>query len=236
MNRYIFASFSRHENPSDQFAVGTYHNPCLFGSAEKVKGLAIHTSWLVTSLAEFAGPMTPRILCGDFNFSPTNSRVYEWVTTAKDEIVEDLKIVDERPVKYQHWTPDFDPLDSAYVLATGKEPELTNYASASTNDLLTTRHPLRSLVSPKQYIHTGEIQHDFIDEHVLPIVESWSSHVVALRSSVQVQLSVQHDTITKTPQEPKTRMIFTARWTIFSSPNRIGKWSPCCPCRPWSRR
>merc|ERR1712194_110994 len=87
MNRVLMCRFHRVENHDDIFAVANYHNPCLFGNEEKVRALALHTTWLVQSFQEFAGDQCPRILCGDFNFTPTNSRIYEYVTTANDELL-----------------------------------------------------------------------------------------------------------------------------------------------------
>merc|ERR1712194_1965 len=128
MNRVLMARFHRVDNHDDQFAVANYHNPCLFGSEEKVKALSLHSSWLVQSFQEFAGENCPRILCGDMNFTPTNSKIYEYVTTGSDELVGSLGLLDNRPDRYWQFEPDFIPLDSAYALA-DREDGITVYAS-----------------------------------------------------------------------------------------------------------
>eukprot|EP00392_Amoebophrya_sp_AT5.2_P016407 g16668.t1 len=91
-NRVIMARFHLKTNPDNEFAVATYHNPCLFGAPEKVRALGIHTAMLVQAFQEFAGVSTPRILAGDFNFTPTNSPIYSLVTTQSDELLKRMRI------------------------------------------------------------------------------------------------------------------------------------------------
>ncbi|CAD7961545.1 unnamed protein product [Amoebophrya sp. A120] len=140
MNRVIMVRFSTLEKESDgknaplvptanEFAVATYHNPCLFGASEKVRALGIHTAMLVQAFQEFAGESTPRILLGDFNFTPTNSPIYDYITTASDESFNQLELLRDRPHKYHLWNSEFHPLDSCYALKQKKEPRFTNYAS-----------------------------------------------------------------------------------------------------------
>lgn len=123
MNRVLMCRFHRVEDHEDIFAVANYHNPCLFGSVEKVQALALHTSMVVQSFEEFAGKNCPRIVVGDWNFTPTNSKIYEWMTTAREAVADEIGFMDGRPDRYKNFTPDFIPLDSAYALFNAKTRE-----------------------------------------------------------------------------------------------------------------
>ena len=66
----------------------------------------------------------PCILLGDFNFKPGDA-AYRLVTRGQLEITDAaFPVVPE----WERWAPTVDsPMQSAYALATGQEPEFTNH-------------------------------------------------------------------------------------------------------------
>ncbi|CAD7966796.1 unnamed protein product [Amoebophrya sp. A25] len=114
-NRIILAAFESLSTEKKQaFALATYHNPCLFGSKEKVRALAIHSTWIAQALEKFAEGK-PRILCGDFNFTPKNSLVYYYMTTGSAEVAERLDFQRGKGAKYSDWDSKLQPMGSAYA-------------------------------------------------------------------------------------------------------------------------
>ena len=144
-NRSIFARFQLKDSPKREICVGTYHNPCLYGSFEKVKGVSIHTSWLFQHFEKFSKG-TPRILAGDFNITPTNSEVFNYITSEDEQLrekvlKEDLKLEEGKTSAYEDWSPKFETMTSSYhqyyqkkSKKEGKEISVppTTYASAHT--------------------------------------------------------------------------------------------------------
>ena len=81
-NRCILLHLRTKNAPENrEFVVLNYHNPCLFGSVQKVKAVTLHTLWLFHFAYLYAkaksrskdGKPLPRIVCGDFNIKPKAS-------------------------------------------------------------------------------------------------------------------------------------------------------------------
>ena len=119
----------RDRKTGDSFCVATYHMPCLFGTDEKCQVMIIHAAWLAQHAQRWARG-TPLIVAGDFNIKPGDA-AYNLLTSGSihaanpqyphdaPESASDIE---------QAWTPTSLPMRSAYVVATGSEPEFTNYA------------------------------------------------------------------------------------------------------------
>lgn len=113
----------------EAFCVGTYHMPCLFGSVDKERVMVIHAALAARRVQQVAAGK-PYVLCGDFNVKPYDA-CYQMLTQGSLS----GEFNDYNPTK-----PEGDvvantfaatvtpPLESAYVLANGKEPDFTNFA------------------------------------------------------------------------------------------------------------
>ena len=108
------------------FSVSTYHMPCLFGTDPKVQVMTNHAALAAQAAQRFAGDR-PCVLAGDFNFKPGDAP-YRLITSG------DLDAADPHmpppPPHGDTWRPALPTaMESAYVLADGREPEFTNLAS-----------------------------------------------------------------------------------------------------------
>mmetsp|Transcript_30861 Transcript_30861/g.99563 ORF Transcript_30861/g.99563 Transcript_30861/m.99563 type:complete len:377 (+) Transcript_30861:60-1190(+) len=100
------------------FAVATYHMPCLFGSVEKEQVMILHAAKTAELVQKFADGK-PFVFAGDFNIKPQDE-AYAMLT-------------DGAFAKPEYCPPNFDVascprLVSAYAKASAGEPELTNFA------------------------------------------------------------------------------------------------------------
>lgn len=123
-NRIVLACLRPYDG-SPPFCVASYHMPALYGSAEKIQALNIHTSLLSRKMSLFADGL-PSVLLGDFNFQPGSSpyRLLTHGSLARDD--EELPPLREG----DEWTasPVMQRFRSAYQEALGTEPVFTNYA------------------------------------------------------------------------------------------------------------
>mmetsp|Transcript_3150 Transcript_3150/g.10914 ORF Transcript_3150/g.10914 Transcript_3150/m.10914 type:complete len:345 (-) Transcript_3150:181-1215(-) len=105
-----------------KICVGTYHMPCMFWAP---KVMVIHSALVCQKIQSFSkGEDT--VLCGDFNFKPTDS-MYELCT--RGSISEDDENYPEPTHPEETWTPELEyGFDSAYKTVNGEEPDFTNYA------------------------------------------------------------------------------------------------------------
>lgn len=71
-NEAIFVRLRRRGADGRSFVVSTYHMPCLFGSAPKVRVMNIHVYLLLAKLGAFANG-DPAVLMGDFNIKPADA-------------------------------------------------------------------------------------------------------------------------------------------------------------------
>ncbi|KAK3241996.1 hypothetical protein CYMTET_48292 [Cymbomonas tetramitiformis] len=112
----------------EEFCIGTYHMPCAF-RAPKV--MAIHAA-LIKQYMESMSAGAPYVLAGDFNIKPVDDHgsesLYKLLTIG--ELAEDDPAYPTFPPRRKtNWSPvGGAPLYSAYALATGCEPDFTNYA------------------------------------------------------------------------------------------------------------
>ena len=86
--------------------------------------MVIHAALALQHAQRVANGM-PLIVAGDWNFQPDSS-MYSLVTTgsidSSDSAFPELRVGDD-------WRPDVEqPMRSAYFVANGEEPEITNYA------------------------------------------------------------------------------------------------------------
>ena len=105
---------------NQEFSVGNYHMPCMFQNPEV---MLIHCA-LYAQHMEKISKQIPYVLCGDFNIQPDSS-MYQLLTEGsissnhpeypKNEVDDDWKLT-------------VTPLQSAYKLCNGNEPDFTNYA------------------------------------------------------------------------------------------------------------
>jgi 2',5'-phosphodiesterase len=103
------------------FCLATYHMPCQFRVPEV---MVSHAALSLRHLQRLART-DPLIFCGDFNFKPGDSP-YRLVTQGSlpksDPHYPTLPAVDD-------WAPKIEyPMQSAYLVANGAEPDYTNWA------------------------------------------------------------------------------------------------------------
>lgn len=127
-NEAIFVRLQPRGSVGGSFVVSTYHMPCLFGSAPKVRVMNIHIMMLLSRLKSFANG-DPAILMGDFNIKPQDS-AYVLTSSGGDlaapaDWPEELKGIAEQ-MKDGLVFPE--GLRSAYQIFHGAEPAFTNYA------------------------------------------------------------------------------------------------------------
>ena len=103
----------------ERFYVGNYHMPCAFHTPQV---MTIHCSLAAQHLQRLS-KSHPYVLAGDFNITPT-SDMYKLLTQGRIDTTSSAFPVNEVGDK---WSTDVHPLRSAYVIATGKEPDFTNY-------------------------------------------------------------------------------------------------------------
>lgn len=115
---------------SRRFCVATYHMPCVYGSDERMQMMNIHTSLLLQYTQEWARS-DPLIVCGDFNFYPTDS-CYEFVLTGSLPTGHPQAPV-PHPLLKGRAASEFKPMRSAYKVA-GGEPEFTALTCEMEND------------------------------------------------------------------------------------------------------
>ena len=125
------------------FTVGTYHMPCLFGSAQKEKAVNCHLILARLFLTEFSGG-SPFFFLGDFNIKPT-SPPYAYCIGSD-------KALDKPVFKEESWPKDLFrqkrfkefcanlartpiKLTSAYLEKHGEEPNFTNIGANGGNRL-----------------------------------------------------------------------------------------------------
>eukprot|EP00927_Polykrikos_kofoidii_P003276 TRINITY_DN11306_c0_g1_i1.p1 TRINITY_DN11306_c0_g1~~TRINITY_DN11306_c0_g1_i1.p1 ORF type:complete len:477 (+),score=68.94 TRINITY_DN11306_c0_g1_i1:75-1505(+) len=131
-NEAIFVKLRPRASPESCFVVSTYHMPCLFGSAEKVRTVNIHSYLLVNRLRQFANG-DPAVLLGDFNFKPDGSS-YRLVAgggdleAAKDFPSEIYGLKDRLPQGGE--SKSLKLLESAHRAFHGREPVFTNYCQS----------------------------------------------------------------------------------------------------------
>jgi len=116
-NRIIYTTLF-HRHAKEEFVIGNYHMPCLFGSAAKVRVVNMHAAAIVEELHRIAEGK-PCILTGDFNFDPSTPP-YRMITTGR------LSRADPTCPRYFPDGVDLPPMRSAYSERNGKEPEFTN--------------------------------------------------------------------------------------------------------------
>jgi len=110
-------------------SVSTYHMPCLFGSDAKVQVMTNHVCLAAQQALRFAGDGTPCVLAGDFNIKPHDAP-YALIT--RGVLASDHPHMPPAAPYGDTWKPVLPkPLSSAYVMATGREPEFTNLASTA---------------------------------------------------------------------------------------------------------
>eukprot|EP00928_Gymnodinium_smaydae_P091084 TRINITY_DN74789_c0_g1_i1.p1 TRINITY_DN74789_c0_g1~~TRINITY_DN74789_c0_g1_i1.p1 ORF type:complete len:437 (+),score=58.07 TRINITY_DN74789_c0_g1_i1:38-1348(+) len=128
MNEAVFVKLQKRGSTAKPFVVSTYHMPCLFGSAPKVRVMNIHIHLLLSRLRKFANG-DPVVLMGDFNVKPHDS-AYCLTASGGDLAApaawpEELEGLPERLPQ----GPIFPGgLTSAYCAFYGQEPLFTNYA------------------------------------------------------------------------------------------------------------
>lgn len=127
-NTLIMACLRSRQRPA-AFHVATYHMPCLYGSAKKRQTMLIHASLALQYVQGKAGD-APYIIAGDFNFMPSSS-AYRLLTEGKwDPAHEDFP--SPRTFDDTKWdVNNVQPVNSAYVLKHGREPDFTNNARAN---------------------------------------------------------------------------------------------------------
>lgn len=132
MNEAVFVKLCPRGLPTQSFVVSTYHMPCLFGSAAKVRVMNIHLHLLMGELRKFAKGH-PAVLMGDFNIKPDDS-AYRLACSGGDLNAlaatwpEEIKGLVGRLPDGQVFPGG---LQSAYQVFHGKEPLFTNFAQTS---------------------------------------------------------------------------------------------------------
>jgi len=115
------------DRPSgEEFWVANYHMPCKYQNPQAMVTFAALAAQRVQTVS--AGD--PFIFAGDFNFAPSSS-MYSLLTAGTlpsdhPDFPSAPKFHRGKPVQ---WAPTLQPMCSAYVHATGCEPELTNHAT-----------------------------------------------------------------------------------------------------------
>jgi mRNA deadenylase 3'-5' endonuclease subunit Ccr4 len=105
-----------------RFAVASYHMPCLW---KRPRTMVIHAGLSCQLAQRFAGDI-PLIYCGDFNSTP-DSAVYQLLTKGILDSSSPHHPKRSMPSD-DFWTPDVQPMASAYQMLLNQEPSFTNYA------------------------------------------------------------------------------------------------------------
>merc|ERR1740123_7062 len=104
-----------------EFWVATCHMPCKFWNQPLMNAYAA----LLVQIVQKTAQDVPYVFAGDFNLQP-DSETYAKISQGWNG--GDLQI----PMNDGNlWTPKLNAMRSAYVVANGEEPELTNYAVRS---------------------------------------------------------------------------------------------------------
>lgn len=110
------------------FSIGNYHMPCCY-YAPMV--MTIHSEMAVQHVQEIASKHdTPYILAGDFNIKPIDSS-YRLITTGHMDKGDPIY---PTPKNGYEWSPNIQPMRSAYAETTHGEPNFTNYARVRENE------------------------------------------------------------------------------------------------------
>mgnify|MGYP000393457998 CR=1 FL=1 len=127
----------RHRASDEQFWVTTYHMPCAFRNPDM---MLVHASLALQHTQKLAGlgeqpegkerEILPYVLLGDFNFKPSDG-MYELYMNGT--ISSSHSCYPEIPERLK-WVPDVEPVRSAYLEASGEEPEYTNNARVQEQD------------------------------------------------------------------------------------------------------
>lgn len=125
-HNFVVSAKLRCKRTGAEFAVSTYHMPCLFGSVPKVQVMVIHAALAAQHALAFADG-APCILAGDFNFAP-GTAPYNVVTAGA--LPDGDEHTPPSAVTCDGWSPTVaPPLESAYVAAGEPEPDFTNLAT-----------------------------------------------------------------------------------------------------------
>jgi 2',5'-phosphodiesterase len=123
-NRVVAATL-RDKETGQAYVVATYHMPCAFWSPPI---MTIHADMVTRHVQQIAVDQgnLPYVLAGDFNIKPTDA-VYDLLTTM---ILNDTTDPFYPPAKGGvDWEPLLlEPMQSAYAVKNGQEPDFTNYA------------------------------------------------------------------------------------------------------------
>lgn len=129
MNEAIFVRLRRRGGDGKSFVVSTYHMPCLFGSAQKVRVMNIHVQLLLAKLSSFAKG-DPAVLMGDFNIKPMDA-AYSLIASGGEFDKAVLLCPDEFTGLCDRLSPGpvmTGGMASAYREFHGAEPLFTNFA------------------------------------------------------------------------------------------------------------
>jgi len=125
-HNFLVSANLRCKRSGRRVSVSTYHMPCLFGSDAKVQVMTNHAALAAQQALRFAGEGTPCVLAGDFNIKPADAP-YKLLTTGT--LPEEDPHMPPAAPHGDVWRPTLPkPMRSAYVLASGSEPEFTNLA------------------------------------------------------------------------------------------------------------
>lgn len=110
------------------FCIANYHMPCCF-YAPMV--MSIHSEMAARHVQDIASSHNvPFVLAGDWNITP-NSSTYKLMTTGQLDKEDDTF---PSPKHGMEWEPTIEGMRSAYAIASGREPDFTNYARIEEND------------------------------------------------------------------------------------------------------
>jgi len=143
MNEALFVRLRPRDDPRQSFVVSSYHMPCLFGSAPKVRVVNIHTYLLLKRLHDFSKG-DPAILMGDFNFQPDTSPYCMCTSGGSYDLVQATGSVSKEMRGHHSVADEVQGLESrlptgqalpgglasAYRAFYGEEPLFTNYAQS----------------------------------------------------------------------------------------------------------
>eukprot|EP00931_Biecheleriopsis_adriatica_P027889 TRINITY_DN16689_c0_g1_i1.p1 TRINITY_DN16689_c0_g1~~TRINITY_DN16689_c0_g1_i1.p1 ORF type:complete len:416 (-),score=68.80 TRINITY_DN16689_c0_g1_i1:115-1320(-) len=126
-NEAVFVKLRPRGSTNQSFVVSTYHMPCLFGSAPKLRVMNIHVQLLLKHLSRFADG-APAVLMGDFNFKPPDSAYF--LASSGGDLHAAARAWPEELRGLEHLGGKAFPdgLQSAYRVFHGQEPRFTNYA------------------------------------------------------------------------------------------------------------
>jgi 2',5'-phosphodiesterase len=168
-NQMICAAVKCKET-NQKFVVGNYHMPCAFRTPAV---MTIHCSLAAQHLQRVAKGL-PFVYLGDFNIKPP-SNMYKLLTTGSME-----PTAEEMPVNEEGdtWSVEVEPMRSAYVCATGKEPDFTNNSRKKNDDpfvdtldyIFISKHWRVEGVEPQS--HRSEVQGPF------PMKTEFSDHTL----------------------------------------------------------